>query len=377
MRWIAAVTLFLAACNFQRGGSAGGVDGGDDAIDTPPTVCASSFSALVDTCTATFGPAVTLPAGPEEYRYDTDTHELERCFSSIAPGGGCMTMTAPPFTDVHGMEVWLVEAFTLAADTHLVVDGSRPFAIVAAGAVTIAGSIEVQAGARTVVQCGESAGKNGNDNGSGGGGGGGGGFQRPGQVGGTGGANGGNGGATQTIPDVLIGGCPGGDGGGGPNGGPVGALGGGAIHVAAKTEIQILSNGGRINAGGRGGRGADSDSGGAGGSGGGSGGMIWLQAPTIQIAGALAANGGGGGEGTSGSNDGQPGSRGGPSAIAASGGGGRDSNGGDGGDGDAGAVSTATAGEARNSGGGAGGGVGYIRIVGTRGGGGIITPPPL
>lgn len=62
--------------------------------------------------------------------------------------------------------------------------------------------------------------------------------------------------------------------------------GGGAIHIAAGTSIQISTTG-IIHAGGAGGSHA--------GAGGGSGGAILLEAPTITVAGILAANGGAGG----------------------------------------------------------------------------------
>jgi hypothetical protein len=373
MRWTVLVVWFLAACDFTRtGGTTPGDD--DDTVDGPPC---KSFSGVVDTCTATFGPAVSLPSGVVEYRYDTDSHELERCISSglmIVPDTQCSTIATPTNAVVNGVEVWFVESFTLAA-VPFVVTGSAPFAIVARGGISIAGQIDMQAGNRSVAACADQAGQNGASNSGGGGGGGGGGFQRAGQSGGNGGSGGGAGGVIQAAPDVLIGGCPGGKGGGGPSNTTSGGSGGGALHLASAATVAVSSSG-LINAGGRGGRGAQAEDGKGGGSGGGSGGMIWIEAPNVMLAGPIAANGGGGGEGSSGSNDGRGGTRGDTDALAASGGRGNDSNGGDGGDGDAGPTAVATMqGESNASGGGGGGGVGYIRIVGTLGGNGTVSPP--
>jgi hypothetical protein len=72
----------------------------------------------------------------------------------------------------------------------------------------------------------------------------------------------------------------------------LGGGGGGAIQLSSAVSITVLSGGG-IDVGGGAGQG-----GGAGtGAGGGAGGMIFLEAPTITVAGILAANGGGGGTG--------------------------------------------------------------------------------
>lgn len=93
---------------------------------------------------------------------------------------------------------------------------------------------------------------------------------------------------------TLIGGSGGGGGQGGGGAG-VGGGGGAAIHLISNTSITIDA-GGSINAGGCGG----TSSGGGGNDapgGGGSGGTLLLEAPVIDIAGALAVNGGGGGAG--------------------------------------------------------------------------------
>lgn len=120
-------------------------------------------------------------------------------------------------------------------------------------------------------------------------GGGGGGHGGPGGAGGAA-AAGGAAFGTPTI-DVLAGGGGGGGGGGAANAG-FGGGGGAAIQIVAGTQIEIDSGGG-INAGGCGGD--EGGGGGDGGGGGGAGGTILLEAPAINILGALAVNGGGGG----------------------------------------------------------------------------------
>ncbi len=175
------------------------------------------------------------------------------------------------------------------------------------------------------------------------------------------GGNGGNGVAPSTptpaggavfgTPEIASLDGGGGGGGGGGNGGPGGG-GGGAIQLISNTRIRILTGG--INAGGCGGRSgnAGNDAGG----GGGAGGAILLEAPIIEIDGALAVNGGGGGAGASsgtvyaeaGRLDRSP-------AIGVAAG----ASGGNGAAGPAGATNGATTG---GKGGGGGGGFGRIRI---------------
>jgi hypothetical protein len=126
--------------------------------------------------------------------------------------------------------------------------------------------------------------------------------------------------------------------------------GGGAIQISAGGGLQITATG-VIHVGG--GPGA------WGGSGGGSGGAILLEAPEVNVAGTLAANGGGGGGGSSGGDDGSDAS---PDANFASGGPGvDDANGGNGAAADAidGSPGAEGTGSAR---GGGGGGAGRIRI---------------
>ena len=148
------------------------------------------------------------------------------------------------------------------------------------------------------------------------GGGGGGSFGGRGGMGGgpraaRGGAGGTPHGNASLIP--LIGGSGGGRG-GTPEGN--GGHGGGALQLTSSTRIVIN---GIVNACGGGGKGgvfvaAENDGGGGGG--GGSGGAILLEAPSIEGAGSIAANGGAGGQGArSTSRNGLPGNDGSPTAA--------------------------------------------------------------
>jgi len=130
-------------------------------------------------------------------------------------------------------------------------------------------------------------------------GGGGGGY---GGLGGSGAAGGGGAGQPggssygDAVITLLVGGAGGGGGGGGAASG-IGGGGGGAIQLISNTSITVTMPAGAINAGGCAGTsGAGANDGGGGG---GAGGTIVLEAPTIEIAGSLAVNGGGAGAGHS------------------------------------------------------------------------------
>ncbi len=197
-----------------------------------------------------------------------------------------------------------------------------------------------------------------------GGGGGGGGFGGAGGDGGNGAGNGGKGGMTSAAAS-LRGGCPGADG----TTTNTHGNGGGAVMLMAATSISISD---AIDASGAGALAASATNG-AGASGGGSGGLIDLEAPTINNAGVVYANGGSGSEGSgSGGTQGQAGND--PTGVsAAPGGGGLSGTGGNGGNGGSRAVgngdglpgdnATAT-GIMKGGGGGGGGGVGVILTFG-------------
>ncbi len=245
-------------------------------------------------------------------------------------------------------------ALVLAATGDIVVDGlldARGDCLLTPGPGGFPGGDEV---------IGNGGGPGGGGEGNGGsinnGGGGGGGH---GAVGGTGGATsqldrGVPGGAfgIAEIPKLAeSGGSGGGTGGANSNGG-FGGGGGGAVQLVSNTRVRILSPG--INAGGCNGKHGPTTSGAGGG--GGAGGTILIEAPTIEIGGGLAVNGGGGGGGSNG-NDGVLGTL----SIGGASGGTPGLNGGRGGDGGASSL-PGTAGLDANHGGGGGGAVGRIRI---------------
>ncbi len=382
----------VGACGFH-GPSLGGPhdgalgdDGGGIADGNPisndgsvdASTCATGFSALIDTCSAGFGGPISLTDPANCYQYDTDSHVLG--YYVCSDNGTTGTVSAAPVQTVNGVDFLLVSSFTLGAGVSLAVQGTSPFAVVSTGAVVIDGTLLVSAGGRNAAQCGASGGANGVASGAGGGGGGGAGFREVGKSGGMGQANSGGGGSMVALP-TLVGGCPGGSGGAGTQGGPApGGSAGGAMYVASPMAIRV---GGAINVGGDGGSGGRGDANNmgvgyrCGGGGGGSGGMIWLQAPMLPIQGVLAANGGGGGEGSGNAKPGADGLPGLASAARASGGAGNDPGGGDGGAGGTVTMPPVVGAGSSIGGGGGGGGGGFIKLTGTRTGGGVISPPAL
>ncbi len=322
-----------------------------------------------------------LPAGGAVTTADVETMTLGDVVitgpAQLDTDSGTITVDGTPLTigfafrDNNAPEVGVFrfKSLSLAGDIEIV--GSQALALVADGTITITGGVSVQGctGGNGVRRAGP-GGFNGapsgqtnstsgggatgaNTNGAGGGGHGG----TGGTGGGTGGGIGGSifGDATITM---LVGG---GGGGGGPGGGGGdGGGGGGAVQLVSNTSITISATGG-INAGGCGG-GLGAGGGSDGGGGAGAGGTILLEAPTIDLDGSLAVNGGGGGgsggsPGTNGSNGaldrlpapgGAAGAGGGGGAIGGTGAAGAGPNGGTGND------------AGRDSGG--GGGIGRIRL---------------
>jgi hypothetical protein len=140
-----------------------------------------------------------------------------------------------------------------------------------------------------------------------------------------------------------------------------GGSGGGAIQLSAGKSITVIA-GGLISVPGGGGTFGGSSAYNQEPGGGGSGGALLLEAPTVTIAGTLAANGGGGGQG-----NGDAGENGKATADPALGGRkGSDSFGGNGGAGDTPDGTDGTVGGGQPAGGG-GGGAGRIRINTTTG----------
>jgi len=241
------------------------------------------------------------------------------------------------------LAVLRVRKLTIADGTIVYLRGGRPFVVVAADDVIVGDGASLDASGQNwpgaggaAPGSGDGAGHDGDDGSTctGFSGGGGAGFGTPGAAGGRGGDQGcdppGLGGPPylDAMVPVLIGGSGGGA--GHPMSGcsqaAGGGAGGGAIQISTRTRIHIGLSA-SINVGGGGGWGGIACSSEGSGSGGGSGGAIVLQAPIVESAGDLAANGGGGGgsstcvgSGCTSSTSGQRGNPGSVGLAAASGG---------------------------------------------------------
>ena len=246
MRW-GCTLVVIAACSFNPPPVGGGSNGIDASLTDAPLADVSaelgcnSFSVQFDTCMTAFGGPVVLTSGSNNiYKYNTDTNNLQQCDDEAS---NCQTPTNPTHQTINGIDMLLVNSFTLGSSNTLRVSGSLPFGIASTGSVVIDGKLELIGGGgnRSATACATSAG-----NSSGGAGGGGGaGFQRAGNDGGNGGgATGSRGIASTLVGDQVIGGCPGGTGG---SGGGSGGKGGGAVYIAAAASIGVA---GSINAGG-------------------------------------------------------------------------------------------------------------------------------
>jgi len=333
--------------------------------DEPDVEACDSFSQQLDTC--------ALPAGKPLAFAGTLTFDTA--------SGQLLDGTTPLPVDsvslaTQGGEVQAIVATTVmfAPGAMIRAIGPRGFAIVASDTITIADSARIDvsvggAGAQTTCRSGPIAGAS---LGDGAGGGGGGAFGGPGGRGGDGNMDGdpslgGLGGtALATAPLGPLGGCPGADGGLGADPGGLGGAGGGVVFLASATAIEIAANAG-IHAGGGGGAGGERSSGNygdAGGGGGGSGGMIFLEAPRVVSAGALAANGGGGGEGSGDGSGGDAGDAGALATVRASGGSGGSVSGTSGGNGGAviGLEGEPVTSREKGGAGGGGGGAGFVIV---------------
>jgi hypothetical protein len=283
---------------------------------------------------------------------------------------------------------------TWTVDQNVRVTGAKSLVVVAAGAVAIDEVIDGSAD-HEVAGPGAATAGNGADgafdaiSGFYDSGGGGGGFGTAGAAGGNSSMDGGGGtaGASYGSAETAFGGGSSGGIGGSstmcPNGSAGhGGGGGGAIQVSSAASVVISSNGG-IDVGGGGGRGGCNDAPSAtnpatAGGGGGAGGEVFVEAPTVMVAGTLTANGGGGGGGAlAGGNYGGDGSDGLRSAAAAVGGIIGGSGEGPGGNG-AFATTAPGSGKLGSNAGGGGGSVGWIwlRSRGPASPGGVISPPP-
>jgi hypothetical protein len=216
--------------------------------------------------------------------FDTELGDVD-CLDNTEYRFQVVTQNDPDKTEVG---VFVVGSLTIGQDAVVSVVGTRPIAIVAAGDILIKGTL--QAAANTIFQSDANGGgfssppgNSADHTGKGPGGGG----TQTGTSGGGGGAycgrgGGSTGGLAYGQPQIspLLGGSSGALGFG------KGGAGGGAIQLVSGTSITLTSLA-KIHVGGGGGE--------WGGGGGGSGGAILLEAPTITMAGTLAANGGGGG----------------------------------------------------------------------------------
>lgn len=316
------------------------------------------------------GPTYLDPAAaPLGSLTEIDTENLTVRINGGAPDFP-PTGTRLVIDDPTGLAVLVVGAFTVDKDVNVI--GNRGLVVVASGAVTISAVVHANAvraaGGPGALTMGDGVGANGEqgctNRESGGGGAG----------HGTDGAQGGdalvgivcqNGGAAgkkygPLLSDFLAG-SPGGTGGRRSDDctTSVGGAGGGAIQVTSSVSIALTATGG-VNASGGGGSGGCDQPRKTAGGGGGSGGTIFLEAPTIDNAGKLAANGGGGGSGGDNAG-GNPGEDGQLSSDAAPGGAANGGNSGAGGAGGSSSSSPAKPNNARNAGGG-GGAVGYIYL---------------
>jgi hypothetical protein len=328
---------------------------------------------------------LTIAATQTLLIFNTDTGEIRDQANAVVrmPNATPMTRNVEDgigFHRVSGVGIWTFTKLTVPATTTIVFKGQAGASILAAGDISIAGTIDARGyGDPTkalmtpsTLCMGTTAGPGGAIGGitatppTGEGGsvadttnaGGGGGYGATGGVGGNNG-NGGTGGTAGAIAGVaainpLAGGL-----GGGTSGG-VGGGGGGALQLASEGTITVS---GVINAGGCGGSVGSATTGGGGG---GSGGAILLEAPTVHVAatGVLAANGGGGGGGGDVTTGGTPitaGEPGRPNATRASGGSGG-MNGFAGGNGGFSGTPAGQSGSNGNGAGGGGGGVGRVRL---------------
>ena len=355
---VVVLALLAAGCRQLAGlddplpRDGGGAGGDGDGTDDGSVSGACYGNGLVRICLATEPSDDRTLTG----QLDTGTSPLCALATDVTSGGAGVCIVAGA-------------RLTVPAATTLRVVGTRPLVLIAQETITIAGTVDAAshrgqpAGpAANFSGCigGSSPGSNG--------GGAGGSFAGVGGAGG--GPNQSAAGGSLPSPTMLHGGCPGTDGAG--EGSTPGA-GGGAVYLIARTAIDVA---GSINASGAGTDRDDDSASAGGGSGGGSGGMIGLDAPSVNVAGIVFANGGGGAEG----DDASPGRTGAdPIGGAAGSGGTGSSSGGAGGNGGAGAVADGGAGAAGlpgvSGGGGGGGSVGIILLFGTRIGTGTISPP--
>ena len=324
MRAERLLLLALGACSFDGPAVNGqhGVDGGPG-VDAPTVAlrCEDWMPVPHHVTPCDLG----LPQGSLElstlgtYTWDTTLAKLSD------PMGATVPVTS---VDQPGALVANVDRFELAQGTTLRIAGSRPLIIAAWQTIEIAGTVDVGSHADSLgagasdQDCTAMVGEN-DGFGGGSGGGGGGGFQGPGGKGGLGDDDGspnvgGDGGDMLALPAFPRGGCSGANSGHQSISSTTvshGGHGGGALQLTARLSITST---GTLTAGGQGGEGAPVNTE-CGGGGGGAGGYLGFEAPSLHLAGTIAANGGGGGA-SSRSVAGDPGNDGAASTTPAAGG---------------------------------------------------------
>lgn len=366
-----------------------------------PAHCGSLRATHVDDPDRLFdGTADLVVAAGENVRIDTGTGRIVetttgtelRAAGAAGDASGLVLVNVPQAAGFPELAILSARTVRVDAGGTLLANGSRALIVLASGAITIDGVIDV--GGRDRV-AGPGGGAGGDARGAGGGpggggrgnlagafdvlqsGGGGGGHSA---AGGSGGddafvdrAEGGAGGAIIADPDgsPLVGGGGGGAGADAGSGGDGGG-GGGALQLTSAVSVTISSTAAVRAPGAGGGPGEEA------GGGGGAGGTIFLEAPLVEVAGGVFANGGGGGGAdTAAFSDASPGTRGRSDTIRAAGGDGAGAGAGDGGSGGAGTLLGGEDGSNGNGGGGGGGAAGRIRVRSDHGpasGGGTFSP---
>ncbi|MDQ3297833.1 MAG: hypothetical protein M3619_14690, partial [Myxococcota bacterium] len=182
----AASFCILAGCSFSSP-----VGGGDGGPDTPTDACVT-FSAQTDTCLLAAGPALML-AGDLEFSTTTGVLTDRTTGMPVAVTHHTLTTLGDP------VEAIVASSIALSANTRLRATGTRGFALIAIGTLTLGTSAIVDvsdsgAGARLSCAGGPTQGEGAGGGGAGGGGGG---------LGGTGG-HGGDGNSDNIISGTFL-----------------------------------------------------------------------------------------------------------------------------------------------------------------------------
>lgn len=339
------------------GADAGAVDAEADRPDAGVPFVPTHVSATAYTLNA---PAFSVAAA--------STVVVDTTLGTIRVDGA--PAAASPHLRIDG-SVAVLSAAAFDVSGRLEIRGQRPLVVVAAGDVTVSGTVAARATSRSPGPGGAAPGSGAGAGGAGSeaGGGGGAGHGQAGAAGGGVAANHRGQGGTASNPNgaSLVGGAGGGRGGSASanacDAAGVGGAGGGAFQVSSLASVTIGVTG-RVHLGGGGGRGGCRSNGGntrTGGGGGGAGGLLYVEAVgNVTVAGFVDARGGGGGEGGGNNVDGAGGSD--PDELLTSQAPGGDSaaSGGAGGQGGVDGIAAETGVNEASSSGGGGGGIGRV-----------------